>query len=126
MRTLLGRLGGLLLTLFLSSVVIFSALLLTPGDPIAALAGGAKPNPELIAQIRAEYHLDDPIWLRYLQWLGGVFSGDFGRSFVYKTDVLDLVVPRFGVTFQLVCSRWASSWYSVSGPGSWPPRGEQW
>ena len=102
MRTLLGRLGGLLLTLCLSSVVIFSALLLTPGDPIAALAGGAKPNPELIAQIRAEYHLDDPIWLRYLQWLGGVFSGDFGRSFVYKTDVLDLVVPRFGVTFQLV------------------------
>ena len=102
MRTLLGRLGGLLLTLFLSSVVIFSALLLTPGDPIAALAGGAKPNPELIAQIRAEYHLDEPIWLRYLQWLGGVFSGDFGRSFVYKTDVLDLVVPRFGVTFQLV------------------------
>lgn len=102
LRTLLGRLGGLLLTLFLSSVVIFSALLLTPGDPIAALAGGAKPTPELIAQIRAEHHLDDPIWSRYLQWLGGVFTGDFGRSFVYKTDVLDLVAPRFGVTFQLV------------------------
>lgn len=101
-RTLLGRLGGLLLTLFLSSVVIFSALLLTPGDPIAALAGGAKPTPELIGQIRAEYHLDEPIWSRYLQWLGGVFTGDFGRSFVYKTDVLDLVAPRFGVTFQLV------------------------
>ncbi|EYT56115.1 ABC transporter permease [Leucobacter sp. UCD-THU] len=102
LRTLIGRLGGLLLTLFLSSVVIFSALLLTPGDPIAALAGGAKPTPELIAQIRAEHHLDDPIWSRYLQWLGGVFTGDFGRSFVYKTDVLDLVAPRFGVTFQLV------------------------
>ncbi|WP_024355354.1 ABC transporter permease [Leucobacter chironomi] len=102
LRTLLGRLGGLLLTLFLSSVVIFSALLLTPGDPIAALAGGAKPTPELITQIRAEYHLDDPIWSRYLQWLGGVFTGDFGRSFVYKTDVIDLVAPRFGVTFQLV------------------------
>ncbi len=102
MRTLLGRLGGLLLTLFLSSVVIFSALLLTPGDPIAALAGGAKPTPELVERIRAEYHLDDPIWSRYLQWLGGVFTGDFGRSFVYKTDVLDLVAPRFGITFQLV------------------------
>ncbi|WP_336651771.1 MULTISPECIES: ABC transporter permease [unclassified Leucobacter] len=102
LRTLIGRLGGLLLTLFLSSVVIFSALLLTPGDPIAALAGGAKPTPELITQIRAEYHLDDPIWSRYLQWLGGVFTGDFGRSFVYKTDVIDLVAPRFGVTFQLV------------------------
>ncbi|WP_200331723.1 ABC transporter permease [Leucobacter sp. L43] len=101
-RTLVGRLGGLLLTLFLASVVIYAALLLTPGDPIAALAGGAKPTPELIVQIRAEYHLDDPIWSRYLQWLGGVFSGDFGRSFVYKTDVMNLVAPRFGVTLQLV------------------------
>lgn len=102
LRTLLGRFGGLVLTLFLSSVVIFSALLLTPGDPIAALAGGAKPTPELVAQIRAEYHLDDPVWSRYLQWLGGVFTGDFGRSFVYKTDVMNLIAPRFGITFQLV------------------------
>ncbi|UOR00468.1 ABC transporter permease [Leucobacter allii] len=102
MRTLLGRIGGLALTLFLASVVIFSALLLTPGDPIAALAGGAKPTPELVAQIRAEYHLDDPIWARYLQWLGGVLTGDFGRSFVYQTDVLGLIAPRFAVTLQLV------------------------
>ncbi len=101
-RSLLSRFGGLLLTLFLASVVIYSALLLTPGDPVAALAGGAKPTPELIAQIRADYHLDDPIWSRYLQWLGGVFTGDFGRSFVYKTDVLTLVAPRFAITFQLV------------------------
>lgn len=101
-RTLLGRLGGLVLTLFLASVVIYSALLLTPGDPVSTIAGGAKPTPELIAQIRAEYHLDDPIWVRYWQWLSGVLSGDFGRSFVYKTDVLNLIEPRFAVTFQLV------------------------
>lgn len=100
-RTLLGRLGGLLLTLFLASVVIYSALLLT-GDPISALAGGAKPTPELIVQIRAEYHLDDPVWSRYWQWLTGVLQGDFGRSFVYKTDVLSLIAPRFAVTLQLV------------------------
>lgn len=98
----LGRLGGLLLTLFLSSIVIFSALLLTPGDPMAALAGGAKPTPELVTQIRAEYHLDDPLWSRYWDWLSGIFTGDLGRSFVYKTDVLSLVAPRFGVTLQLV------------------------
>ncbi|WES65858.1 ABC transporter permease [Microbacter sp. GSS18] len=100
-RTLLGKLGGLLLTLLLASIVIFSALLLT-GDPIAALAGGAKPNPELIAQIRAEYNLDDPVWSRYWQWLTGAVQGDFGRSFVYKTDVMTLVAPRFAVTLQLV------------------------
>ncbi|KRA24925.1 ABC transporter permease [Microbacterium sp. Root61] len=100
-RTLAGRLGGLMLTLFLASIVIFSAVLLT-GDPIAALAGGAKPTPELIAQIRADYHLDEPVWSRYWMWLTGVFQGDFGRSFVYKTDVLTLVAPRFGITVQLV------------------------
>jgi peptide/nickel transport system permease protein len=100
-RTLLGRLGGLLLTLVLSSVVIFSALLVS-SNPIAALAGGAKPTPELIAQIRAEYHLDDPVWARYWQWLTGVLQGDFGTSFVYKTDVMNLVGPRFGITLQLV------------------------
>jgi peptide/nickel transport system permease protein len=98
---LLGRLGGLLLTLFLASIVIYSAVLLT-GDPIAALAGGAKPTPELIDQIRAEYHLDDPVWSRYWQWLTGALQGDFGRSFVYKTDVMTLVAPRFEITLQLV------------------------
>ena len=94
-RTLLERLGGLLLTLFLASMVIYSAVLLT-GDPIAALAGGAKPTPELIEQIRAEYHLDDPVWSRYWRWLTGALQGDFGRSFVYKTPVVTLVAPPRG------------------------------
>ncbi|MDZ4045700.1 MAG: ABC transporter permease [Rhodoglobus sp.] len=101
-RTALGKLGGLALTLFLASVIIFSALLLTPGDPVSTLAGGARPTPELIAAIRAEYRLDEPVWLQYLHWLGGVITGDFGRSFVYKTDVAELVGARFAVTFELV------------------------
>ena len=44
-RQLLSKLGGLLLTLFLASVVIFSAMLLTPGDPVSAIAGGVRPRP---------------------------------------------------------------------------------
>lgn len=101
-RMILGRTGGLVLTLFIASIVIYSALLLTPGDPVSTLAGGAKPTPELIAQIRADYHLDDSVLSRYVQWLGGIFTGDLGRSFVYKTDVAALILPRLGVTFQLV------------------------
>lgn len=100
--TLLGKLGGLALTLFLSSVVIFSALLLTPGDPVSALAGGSRPTPEMIAAIREQYRLDDPVWLQYVHWLGNVLSGDFGQSFVYKTDVTALIAPRIGVTVMLV------------------------
>ncbi|MET0296930.1 MAG: ABC transporter permease [Microbacterium sp.] len=99
--TLLSRLGGLLVTLLLASIAIFSAVLLT-GDPISSLAGGAKPTPELIAQIRAEYHLDEPVWTRYWLWLSSAVQGDFGQSFVYKTDVMGLVAPRFGITLQLV------------------------
>lgn len=99
---LISRLGGLLLTLLLASIVIFFALYLTPGDPISTLAGGAKPTPELVASIRAQYHLDDPVWLQYLRWLGGVLTGDFGTSYVYHTDVAGLVGARFPVTFQLV------------------------
>lgn len=102
LTTLLSKLGGLVLTLFLSSVAIFSAVLLTPGDPVSALAGGARPTPDLIAAIREQYRLDDPLWLRYLHWVGGVISGDFGRSFVYRTDVVDLLAPRAGVTLMLV------------------------
>lgn len=100
-RPLLGKLGGLLLTLFLASVVIFAALQLT-GDPIAAITGGVRPTPELIETIRAQYHLDDPIWLQYLRWLGGIFTGDLGTSFVYKTPVVDLIAPRIGITVLLV------------------------
>ncbi|WP_137845006.1 ABC transporter permease [Microbacterium sp. 2FI] len=101
-RQLVGKLGGLLLTLFLSSVVIFSALLLTPGDPVVALAGGIRPTPEMIALIREQHHLDDPIWVQYLHWVGGVLTGDLGTSFVYKTPVVELIAPRFGITLVLV------------------------
>lgn len=101
-RQLLGRIGGLLLTLFLSSVVIFSAVLLTPGDPVVALAGGVRPTPEMIAAIKAEHHLDQPVWVQYLFWIGGVLGGDLGTSFVYKTPVVELIAPRFGITLLLV------------------------
>jgi len=101
-RQLAGRLGGLLLTLFLSSVVIFSAVLLTPGDPVVALAGGLRPTPEMIAAIKAEHHLDQPVWIQYLYWIGGVLTGDLGTSFVYKTPVVELIGPRFGITLMLV------------------------
>ncbi len=101
-RQLAGRLGGLLLTLFLSSVVIFSAVLLTPGDPVVALAGGLRPTPEMIAAIKAEHHLDQPVWIQYLYWISAVLTGDFGTSFVYKTPVVELIAPRFGITLLLV------------------------
>ena len=102
LRQLLGKLGGLLLTLFLASVLIFSAMLLTPGDPVFTIAGSVRPTPEMIAAIQEQYHLDQPVWVQYLSWIGGVFSGDLGTSFVYKTPVAELIAPRIGITALLV------------------------
>ncbi|MBX3196479.1 MAG: ABC transporter permease [Microbacteriaceae bacterium] len=101
-RQLLGKLGALALTLFLSSVVIFSSILLTPGDPVAAIAGGRRPTPEMIEAIREAHHLDQPVWLQYLYWIGDVLRGDLGTSFLYKAPVVDLIAPRLGVTVLLV------------------------
>jgi len=97
------RLAGVVLTLFVTSIAIFGALAIAPGDPAAALAGGTVPNPDTLAAIRAEYHLDDPFWTQYWHWLSGLFSGDLGRSVVYRSDVADLLAGRTVNTALLVC-----------------------
>ncbi|MGB0099806.1 MAG: ABC transporter permease [Nocardioides sp.] len=98
----LRKLGVLAVTMLVSSLVIFLALYLAPGDPATAIAGGTKPNPENLARIRAEYHLDDPWWSQYLNWLHGILTGDMGTSLVYKTDVSTLISDRVLSTTLLV------------------------
>jgi len=102
LKRLGAQIGGLVFTLFAASVVIFAALAATPGDPVGTIIGGARPTPELVAQIRAEYRLDDPFWVQYWHWLSGVLSGDLGESLVYKSDISALLEPRLFVTAQLV------------------------
>lgn len=101
-RFLLGRLAALVLTLLTASVLIFLALSLAPGDPATLLAGTSHPNPQVLARIRHEYHLDQPLWSQYWYWLSGVLSGDLGRSLVFRTEVTNLLGPRLGVTVFLV------------------------
>jgi peptide/nickel transport system permease protein len=101
-RFVLRRVGALVVTLLVSSLTIFLALHLAPGDPATAIAGGTKPNPENLARIRAEYHLDDSWWSQYLHWLHGIVTGDLGTSMVYKTDVGTLLSDRIGSTALLV------------------------
>ncbi|MFG2005504.1 ABC transporter permease [Spirillospora sp. NPDC048911] len=97
------RLAGVLATLLVTSVAIFGALAVAPGDPAAALAGGTLPNAATLAAIRAEYHLDDPFWTQYWHWLSGLLSGDLGTSVVYRSDVSSLLAGRTVNTLMLVC-----------------------
>lgn len=102
LRRVAGKLGGLLLTLFLASLLVFFSRFLVPGDPIRFLLRGRKPSPEAIADISAQYGLDLPPIAQYLRWIGGVLHGDFGRSLQYRQDVTAVLGNRLPVTLTLV------------------------
>ena len=101
-RRVAGKLGGLLLTLFLASLLVFFSRFLVPGDPVSFLLRGRKPSPEAIAQVTAQYGLDLPPWQQYLNWLAGILHGDFGRSLQYRQDVTAVIGERLPVTLGLV------------------------
>jgi len=97
-----GKLGGLLLTLFLASLLVFFSRFLVPGDPIRFLLRGRKPSAEAVAEVTAQYGLDLPPWEQYLRWILGVLQGDFGRSLQYRQDVTAVIGDRLPVTLMLV------------------------
>src|SRR5213593_893953 len=85
------RILQLIPTLFFVSILIFSLQHLLPGDPALVMAGEER-DPNVIAHIRAQYRLDQPI---------PVLSGDFGESLRIKVPVLDLIKQKLPVTMQL-------------------------
>ena len=94
------RIAQLIPTLFFVSVLIFSLQQLLPGDPAMIMAGEDR-DPEVIAQIRKQYRLDQPLPVQYVYWVKGVFSGDLGESMRMKSKVLDLIIEKLPVTMQL-------------------------
>lgn len=83
-----------------ATLLIYGMVFLLPGDPVAAIAGDRPLTPEVAAQLRARYRLDDPFLLRYLRYLGGVLRGDLGRSYS-GLPVSDVVAHAFPVTMRL-------------------------
>lgn len=95
------RLAALVATVVIASALIFLAFALTPVDPATVLAGGSRPDPATLAQIRHQFHLDAPLWQRYLIWAGGLLSGNLGESFVYRAPVASLIGLRIETTLML-------------------------
>jgi peptide/nickel transport system permease protein len=94
------RIATILPTLFLVSVMIFGLQQLLPGDPALALAG-EDADPQVIADLRAKFHLDEPIPVRYAYWAGGVLKGDLGESVRIQRPVTQLILEKLPVTIQL-------------------------
>lgn len=94
------RLTTLLVTMLLVSLLAFLAFDLISGDP-AEIMLGTQATPERLAALRAEMGLDQPLPLRYVQWLAGFFTGDLGVSYHYKQPVWELIAPKMSVTLCL-------------------------
>ena len=94
------RLAAIVPTLFFVSILIFGLQQLLPGDPAIALAG-EDADPNVIAYLRAKFHLDDPLPVRYGYWLEGVFHGDLGESVRIQKPVTELILEKLPVTIEL-------------------------
>jgi peptide/nickel transport system permease protein len=99
-KFLLQRLATIVPTLFFVSILIFGLQQLLPGDPATALAGEDQ-DPNVIAYLRAKFHLDEPMYMRYFYWANGVLHGDLGESVRIQKPVVDLILEKLPVTVQL-------------------------
>jgi peptide/nickel transport system permease protein len=101
-RFVAGKIGSLLLTLFLASLLIFFSRFLVPGDPARFLLGGRRPNPGALAALTKEFGLNLPPWQQYVNWLFGVLHGDLGISLQYREAVSTVIASRMPATLLLV------------------------
>jgi peptide/nickel transport system permease protein len=95
------RLTYLLPVLLAVSLLTFLIASLLPGD-LAYVILGDQATPEKVEALRQDMGLDQPVWWRYLGWLGHVLQGDFGRSFRTGQTVLQAVAERLPVSFELM------------------------
>src|SRR5678816_1599725 len=99
-KFLARRLASILPTLFFVTILIFGLQQLLPGDPAMILAGEDQ-DPNVVAYLRAKMHLDQPLPVQYVYWLGGVVRGDLGESLRIQKPVSALVLEKLPVTVQL-------------------------
>ena len=97
---ILKRLLAMIPVLLLVSIIVFMILHLTPGDPAVVLLG-EEARPELLAAIRKELGLDQPLPVQYATWLGRVLRGDLGRSIRTNQPVLQAILERLPPTVEL-------------------------
>lgn len=116
-RYVIARILAVFPVLLVISLLAFGLQAITPGDPASLLlqASGVETiTPETLALKRQELHLDDPLPVRYGDWLLGALRGDFGRSFRSYTPVTDLYLNRIGATALLaICAAVAGALIAI-------------
>lgn len=82
---------------FGATLLIYAMVFAMPGDPIAALAGDKQLPPEQVAALRAHYHLDEPFFVQYWEYLKGLFTLDMGETFSGRSvgEEIALAFPHY-------------------------------
>lgn len=101
-RWIASRLLAAVVTMLVASMIIYGALKLVPGDPLAAITSGAKLTPEQKDALREALGLNQDVVTGFVRWFSGIVHLDFGQSFVYGSPVTDLIGARLGTTVVLV------------------------
>jgi peptide/nickel transport system permease protein len=99
-RYILRRLLQMIPVLFLVSLIVFSLIHLTPGDPATSMLG-EEATPEAVAALRQKLGLDRSLPEQYVRWLGAVMQGDLGRSIRSNQPVSQAIMDRLPVTIEL-------------------------
>ncbi|MBN1857621.1 ABC transporter permease [Candidatus Bipolaricaulota bacterium] len=100
LRYVFKRIVSTIPVIFLISVLVFLFLHLIPGDPIRILVG-VRGTPDQIAKLTAQFHLDKPLVVQYLIWIGDALKGDLGISIRSNLPVATLILSRVPVTVSL-------------------------
>ncbi|MCX7340482.1 MAG: ABC transporter permease [Hyphomicrobiales bacterium] len=102
MRFLRTRLFDLVLVMIGVSILTFLMIRLIPGDAVAIMLGAnTEVTADRVAELRGRLGLDQPIWVQYLSWIGGVLGGDLGVSIWTRRPVLDEIIGHVWPTLQL-------------------------
>lgn len=100
LRYSLKRLLSLGVSLLAASAVIFLAIEVVPGDPASYMLG-INAQPDTVAALREELGLNVSAMSRYLTWIRGMLTGDFGTSYTYRTPVVDMIGDRIMISLPL-------------------------
>jgi len=101
LRFFLGRLIVLIPTFIGVSIIAFAFIRVLPGDPVMLMSGERVMSEERYAQLNHLLGFDRPLYVQYLDYLGGVLTGDFGSSIVTRRPVLDDFTALFPATLEL-------------------------
>jgi peptide/nickel transport system permease protein len=96
---ILRKVGAALIVVWLASVLVFVGVRAIPGDPALAYAAEDR-DPEVLAEIREKYGLDDPIVVQYVRWAGLALQGDLGTD-TRGLPVAETIVTRIPLTLEL-------------------------